>query len=61
MSEKIGEFMMRRPSDERVVDEIQKKTTCDVKVIDMADGRKVEIYGDNSCRASLKEMKLLRQ
>ena len=60
MTDKIGEFMLRRPSDQNIVNEIQKKTTCDLKVVDMADGQKVEIYGDSSCRASLKEMKLLK-
>lgn len=57
--EKITEFMLKKNADERMLDPLVEKTTCEVQVIDMPKGKKVEIFGDSSCRASLKKLRII--
>ena len=58
MGSKITEFVLKKGQDESILDQIMNKTTCSIKVVEMGDGKKVEIFGDNSCRAMLKEANL---
>lgn len=57
---KIGEFVLKKGEDGRIIDDLAKKTTCNLVVKETEEGTRVSVYGDDSCKAMLKESNILK-